>query len=199
MKFLPLTQGYYAIVDNEEYERLSQWKWRIQRNGNNIYVVRTIYLPDGKQRVRTLHREVLGLHHPTPGKVVDHADGNTLDNRRGNLRLCTHSQNSINQPTRKGKKSSKYKGVFYKPDGRLFKACWKASIKCKGKVHNLGNFYDEFSAVKAYNSAAYRLFGKFAYLNHWDGPTNKQEDDSPENPIRTPPPTGETTATSPQH
>ncbi|MFC1782116.1 HNH endonuclease [Planctomycetota bacterium] len=183
MKFLPLTQGFYAIVDNEEYERLSQWKWRVQRSGQKIYVVRTMYSPGGKKKTQTLHREVLNMRRNIPGMVIDHADGNTLDNRRQNLRLCTYSQNAINQPPRRGKQTSKYKGVRFRRTEPHVKKPWMATIHCKGKRYHLGNFFDEFSAVKAYNSAAYRLFGKFAYLNNWDGPTKeKGKDNHPDKP-----------------
>lgn len=146
MKFLPLTQGFYAIVDNEEFERLSQWKWRVQRSGQKIYVVRTMYSPGGKKKTQTLHREVLNMRRNIPGMVVDHADGNTLDNRRQNLRLCTYSQNAINQPPRRGKQTSKYKGVRFRRTEPHVKKPWMATIHCKGKRYHLGNFIDEFSA-----------------------------------------------------
>lgn len=99
------------------------------------------------------------------GIDVDHKNGNALDNRRANLRLCTRRQNSLNRvkPTgARGKApSSRFKGV----DFCLFSKRWRARIKCYGATTQLGRFASESDAALAYDAAARRLFGEFAALN----------------------------------
>jgi len=95
-----------------------------------------------------------------PGLEVDHINGNTLDCRRLNLRLCTHKQNLANQKKQSGR-SSQFKGVsFSKSRGK-----WEAYIKTDGKKKHLGRFDTEEAAAYAYDLEAFRLFGWFAKLN----------------------------------
>jgi len=93
---------------------------------------------------------------------VDHINGNPLDKRRSNLRLCTHAQNCRNRRNRKDHKSSRYKGVGKSKRGGNFYAC----ITKKGKRYNLGSYVDERKAGLAYNLAAFLLYEDFAYYNH---------------------------------
>jgi hypothetical protein len=94
---------------------------------------------------------------------VDHIDHNGLNNRRSNLRLCTAQQNARNhRPQLRG--SSKYKGVSWRQDGKVFRAL----IWHNGKSINLGRFKNEIDAAKAYDKAAKKYFGEFAYLNFPD-------------------------------
>ena len=109
------------------------------------------------------------------GRLIDHVDGNTLDCRKGNLRICTYSQNGANRKGLQKQQTSKYKGVMYIKARGYYKAGWAAVIRCNGEKHYLGFFRDEYVAVKAYNVAAYRCFGGFAYLNRWDGPTSNKQ------------------------
>ena len=106
-----------------------------------------------------MHREIM---HAPKGMVVDHIDGNSLNNRRSNLRLCTVSQNHQNRRRTYG--SSKYKGAWW--DKRRNK--WVAAITFKGKYIYLGFFDNEIDAGKAYDRKAAELFGEFAYLNFPD-------------------------------
>ena len=93
------------------------------------------------------------------GTLVDHIDRNSLNNRRGNLRLCTPSQNILNTRGKKG--TSKYKGVWWNTK----KNKWLAMITSKGRHFHLGFFDEEIEAAKAYDRKAVELFGEFAYLN----------------------------------
>lgn len=115
-----------------------------------------------------------------PGFLVDHINGDKLDNRRSNLRLATRSDNEANKRKRRSHKKkdgsiqtySKYKGVTKIQDGR--KKCWRAIISTntnnagKTKQVNLGTFYTEREAAEAYNKAALEMFGEFALLNDFD-------------------------------
>ena len=177
MKYIKLTQGHFAVVDDEDYERLTRWKWRIQRSRDKLYASRSTRNSENYQsNVRLLHYEVMCLMEKLPpGFCVDHISGEGLDCRKGNLRLCTHEQNVWHAGPRRGKKHSKYKGVEYRPPQPPFKGGWVAYITKRGKRFYLGIYDDEHSAVIAYNVAAYRLFGKFAYLNHFDNPTRPEE------------------------
>jgi hypothetical protein len=168
MRFIKLDKGCTAIVDEVDYDRVRKWKWRVHPNGWGMYAYRRFVTPDGKHHRRFLHHEVMGFK-PPKGLVVDHADGNPLNCSRSNLRLCTHAQNDVNKPANRTQKSSKYKGVSHIRN--LLSRPWRVRISYENKKYFLGHFADEYSAMKMYNVWAYRLYGKFAYLNRWDGPT----------------------------
>lgn len=106
-----------------------------------------------------MHRMIMNA---SKGFVVDHINHNGLDNRKANLRLVTNAQNSYNRPCFKKKGSpSQYKGVYWsKRDNK-----WQVQISCKGKVKTIGQFKDEIQAAKAYDKAAKKYHGEFAYLN----------------------------------
>ena len=92
---------------------------------------------------------------------VDHINGDTLDNRKSNLRNCNNTQNSQNTPKPKGKYSSKYKGVCYKSSTKK----WRAYITVNKKPIELGSFKEERDAAKAYNKAAIKYHKEFANIN----------------------------------
>lgn len=152
-KQIPLTQGQFAIVDDEDFERLNQHKWYF----NQGYAVHCVgKRPNYKQIL--MHREIMK---PLPGFQIDHINHKKLDNRRINLRICNNSENSRNRAHLQ-KSSSKYKGVtWHKKDKR-----WIAQIKICGKQKRIGAFKDEAKAARAYNKKAIELFGKFARLNN---------------------------------
>jgi hypothetical protein len=156
MKKIKLTQGKFALVDDEDFEYLNQFKWSVYKDYNTFYVTRQIKLPNGKHRSIKMHREIM----KTPkGKLTDHADGNGLNNQKYNLRICTAQENNRNLRHRKIK-SSKYKGVYL---GN--KKYWRAHIGVNSKQVYLGCFSSENEAALAYNEKAKELFGEFAYLN----------------------------------
>lgn len=152
-KQIQLTKGKTAIVDDEDYERVNRHGWVVSGK-RTLYAHATI----GGKSVY-MHRLILAA---PQGAHVDHINGNTLDNRKENLRVCTRSQNSANsRKYRLQAATSKYKGVsFYTRYNK-----WVASIKAQGKQHFLGYFSEEKEAAIAYNRAALNLHGQFARLN----------------------------------
>jgi hypothetical protein len=155
-KEIILTKGKVAIVDDEDYERLSEWKWHVV---NGKYAARSVW--DGKSKTKKmvlLHREVMSA---TDGFDVDHINLNTFDNRKANLRVVTHQDNCFNRPGLS--KHSKHKGVYKLPNGS-----WASKIKVGEKAHNLGTYKSEIDAAKAYNVAALKLVGECAWLNDVD-------------------------------
>lgn len=157
MKEIKLTQGKVTLVDDEDFEWLSQWKWCI---GNDGYAVRAIRL-NGKQKTLFMHRVVMN----TPsGMDTDHKDRNKLNNQRSNLRVCTRSQNLMNSKKRVNG-HSKFKGVHVWTDGKS--KYYKAQIHVGGKrIAKCFPFTPEgeIHAAKAYNELAKKHFGEFACL-----------------------------------
>ena len=153
-KLIPLTQGKFAIVDAENYEQLSKYRWYAVKSRRTYYAIRSVK----RSRVQIrMHRMLLNA---PPGLLVDHINNNGLDNRRSYLRLCTRAQNALNQRPRRGT-SSRYKGVGWDKSKKKF----RASITHHYKRIHLGYFDDEIDAAKAYDKKAKELFGEFAYLN----------------------------------
>lgn len=148
-----LSDGDYALVDEEDYEELRTLTWH---HGNEGYVVHTVGIA-GETHQLLMHRVVLRA---PPEVLVDHWDGNRLDNRKFNLRSATHRQNAQNRATIAGRR---YKGTYQAGDR------WKARIKYDGQMIHLGAFPTEEIAAVAYDLAAHRLFGEFARLNFPDG------------------------------
>jgi len=155
---IPLTQGYFAIVDPQDYQRLSKYKWRLCRTkGKNVlYAERSVRLAGGKYSRILMHRQLIEA---PEGYVIDHMNGCGLDNRRANLRLATAAQNAWNSNKRNPR--SGYKGVWFAKDKRM----WRASIVCKGRRKHLGYFRDKIDAAKAYDDAAKTYHKEFARLN----------------------------------
>lgn len=158
MKQIPLTQGKFALVDDEDFEWLSQWKWCAQKAGENIYAVRDGKFKDGFHQTIRMHRAILDL--TDPSIFCDHVDGNGLNNQRDNLRRCCHAENSRNINLSKRNKSG-FKGVsWYKSTSK-----WVAMVRVNGKGVHLGYFSDIADAARAYNEAALKHHGNFANLN----------------------------------
>jgi hypothetical protein len=158
MRTIPLTQGKVAIVDDDDFERLNQFKWHALRNGPRIwYAVRLVRPdPDGPQRAVLMHRLIIGNH----SGWTDHINGDGLDNRRSNLRVCTRSQNLANSKLRSDNTSG-FKGVCRFAVKRPTSKKWRA--KLAGQL--VGNFHTKEEAAQAYNRAAKETYGEFALLN----------------------------------
>ena len=152
-KEVPLTRGQFALVDDQDYERVSQYKWTLDKNG---YAVRKAGGRKNPKKIM-LHRFIMDA--PT-GYDVDHVDHDLLNNTRRNLRICTRSQNNANRISLPGS-SSQYKGVSWNASRGL----WQVFQTAYGKRRWLGTFDDERRAAMAYDDAAYAAFGDFAYLN----------------------------------
>jgi hypothetical protein len=152
---IPLTQGRVALVDDQDYEWLNQTKWRYCEDEPRPGYARG-HLRGTGVHIR-MHRLILDA---PPDMQVDHINGNTLDNRRVNLRLASQVQNSRNaQPHRHAR--SPYKGVSWQPTHRK----WRAMICINGTLKHLGYFANEVDAAHAYDNAARSMFGEFARTN----------------------------------
>ena len=155
MKRIKLTKGKFALVDDEDFEYLNQWKWTCVGRG---YAQRKYSIKGGRKGINMyMHRDIVSI---PKDKFIDHINGNGLDNRKSNLRICTLSQNNANR-----KKSingtSMYKGVsWYSPYGK-----WCARI-CKNDLDIFIEYFkSEKEAALAYNEAAIKYHGEFANLN----------------------------------
>lgn len=154
-KKIPLTQGQFAIVDSGDYDSISQWKWLAQYNDccGTFYAQRNGPGSTSKKKIKVqMHRLIVDA---PVGSLVDHINGDTLDNRRANLRICTKAQNLQNTKPRK-RNTSGYMGVGF----RSLK--WFASIRANGKHHWLGTFASMEEAVAARQKAEELLHGEFA-------------------------------------
>lgn len=152
VKTINLTKGKSCIIDDEDYELVSSMKWYAKFNGR-FYAVN-----ESKNSRVFMHRLIAGVKHAELD--VDHINRNTLDNRRANLRIVTRQQNLFNVPKRKNCVSV-YKGVCRDKSGKR----WRARISVSGETYHLGVFELETDAARAYNRAAVKHFGEFAFLN----------------------------------
>ena len=145
---IKLTQGKLAIIDAEDYEKLSRVKWQF----NNGYAVKSVRV--GKKfKTLMMHREILNA---PEGLEIDHKNGNRLDNRKSNLRFCTRSENICNISALPNK-SSPYKGVTWHKVSKK----WQARVKKNGKSYFLGLFHNECDAAQAYVEKAKELHYEF--------------------------------------
>ena len=148
MKQILLTRDKVAPVDDEDYERLSRYKWQALKDRTTWYACRTVRR-HGQRRVLLMHREILGIKGRE--REVDHKDGNGLDNRRNNLRVATLSQNRFNAGKYSTNKSG-YKGVSFDAQSRR----WVAQIAAHGKKFSLGRYNTPEDAARAHDAVAKR-------------------------------------------
>ena len=158
MAILQLTKGYTAIIDDDDFEKLSKYNCHVCENGSNIYARRTVgYL--GKKIIRNyLHREIINC---LENEKVDHIDGNGLNCKKENLRKCNSSENNRNRISRP-RSSSKYLGVSFSKSTRKK---WLSQIVINGKNKNLGRFEREIDAALEYDKFAKIHHKEFANLN----------------------------------
>lgn len=152
IKLVPLTRGLDAIVDADDFEKVSAFNWvaGMRRDGK-------AYAYCSDQKFPAMHRLVVG--NPPKEFWVDHINCNTLDNRKSNLRLVTAAQSNMNRTKRVGSKT-KYKGVGSHPNGKF-----KSTITVEGKGIHLGYFFTQEEAARRYDEEAKKRFGEFAHLN----------------------------------
>lgn len=151
MKELKLTQGMVALVDDEDFELVSQYNWSAAKGRHTYYA---------EQKRRLKHRHMHRLIMDTPvGMTVDHLDGNGLNNQKSNLRNCSPTQNCQNRVHRNSSKYG-YQGVTDKGKNKFY-----AYIRYKTKLTHLGVYSSASLAAEAYNKKAIELYGSDAKLN----------------------------------
>jgi len=154
---IKLSNGKCALVDNKDFEHINEYCWEAHRTPSGKWYARRVEIIDDRRVKVWMHRLIIDV---PAGMETDHRNGNGLDNRRKNIRACTRSQNRFNK--RPTKHSSKYKGVSWVKSGHK----WRALISLPGRLNvMLGYFKDERKAALAYDVAARKYFGAFAYLN----------------------------------
>jgi len=144
-----------ALVDDEDFVELNEFKWYALKMRNNYYAVRSEYTFPRKTIL--MHRVILKAD---PTRQVDHKDHNGLNNQRENIRLCSSAQNQMNQ-RRQNNTSSQFKGVYW----CKFSKKWAGQVRYQGKHIFLGRFGNEKTAAYAYDKKAKELFGEFAQSN----------------------------------
>lgn len=142
---IPLTCGKFAIVDDDDYERLMQWKWRAMPSRHTFYAIRSEW-GNGGNVTMLMHREITK---PEPGYDVHHRNGNGLDNRRANLEVCRHDDHVRMRSHAKRAGTSGHVGVYWCKDRRK----WRAWIRVDGKQKHLGCFEIEEDAACAVAAA----------------------------------------------
>lgn len=152
---IELTKGLYALIDEEDYQLVSELKWYADVRKVNAYAVRKTK----KDGVLKMHRYILEKHgFDLTGKEVDHINCDGLDNRKENLRVCTVLENRRNQKLRYNMST---KGIYYHRQSQK----WCARLKIENKRISLGYFYTKEEATAAYDEAAKKYFGDFAKTN----------------------------------
>lgn len=164
MKGIKLSRNLVALVDDEDFEYLNQFKWSVNSSNNAFYAVRCVPAPEkGKYKNGKTKRKKLRMHNvilnPPKGYEIDHINNNSLDNRKSNLRIAYRGQNTCNRRAVVNT-TSNFKGVS------LRGIKWRAQIQIGNKKFYLGDFASEKIAAIAYNEAALRLHGIFAVLNN---------------------------------
>lgn len=178
---IKLTNGMTALVDNDDYCLVNQYKWRYWKKPNNItgYAYTSIKINNKWKNSVQMHRLILGLTNPQI--ITDHKNDNGLDNRKANLRICSKQENNCNVNKRKNNTSG-YKGVYKREYGYNLnkygnkirykkKNIWECHIRFSGKTIHIGVFSTKIEAAKAYDKKAKELFGEFARLNFEESDT----------------------------
>lgn len=159
LAFLPLTRGLWTVVDAQDFDQVNDGKWTAHpsRSANSIrwYANRRLVI-GGRTRSVMMHRVLMGAPR---GLDVDHENGDSLDNRRGNLRACTRSDNHCNRRYRLG--SSGYRGVVWHKES----GTWQVHVSKDKVVYSGGYFHDVVEAARHRDRMALKHHGEFAILN----------------------------------
>jgi hypothetical protein len=152
-----LDEGKWTILDPNDYYRFGRFKWCIGGGNGKLYAIRGQRIGADDLKIVRLHRLIMNA---PDGLLVDHRNGDGLDNRRANLRLATRAQNQYNKRKRKNA-TSRFRGVYFHKEHRK----WAACLIVAGKKIWLGYFDSEIEAAKAYDEAAKKYRGEFACPN----------------------------------
>lgn len=158
MKEIPLTQGKVALVDDEDFELVNQYRWYALRNHRTFYAVKQMRQVDGRRGLLWMHRLILGL--TDSRQQADHINHNGLDNRRVNLRVVSQSENAQNRRMALANKSG-FKGVAL--DSRTQR--YRVQIRINRKPTTIGYFATAEEAARVYDAKARELYGEFACVN----------------------------------
>jgi hypothetical protein len=160
MQKIELTQGKFALVDDEDYAELIKYKWFARRGKlkKSFYAFRNKKVGPNQYKTILMHREILQI--TDSNTIIDHKDFNGLNNQKNNLRIATSSQNMAHRTPKAGS-TSKYLGVYWSAHCNK----WRAQMSKNRKRKHLGLFETEEQAALAYNKAAMQLHGEFANLN----------------------------------
>lgn len=153
MKKIPLTQGQFALVDDEDFDTVNKYSWAARAIGHSFTAMRR-----NGQTTISMHRQILGLLKSYD--QVDHIDGNPLNNTRSNLRVCALTENLWKRGCNYNNACG-LKGVRYSKRRKK----WYAQIQANKKRMHIGSFNSKEEAANAYNEAALCLHGEFAFLN----------------------------------
>ncbi len=151
---LPLSQGLVAIIDEQDYPILSQYRWCAAKCRHTFVACRGTWR-DGRTKKVYLHRLIMNA---PQNSLVDHINGDGLDNRRCNLRICTKKENNRNRTRMQSLNTSGFRGAFWEHGCKK----WRAQISVNNKNHHIGVFHSKHEAASAYQQAAKRLYGIFA-------------------------------------
>lgn len=154
MRKIELTQGKVAFVDDEDYDYLNQWKWYAQNTKCGFYAARGCVKNKNSGKI-FMHRVIMATE---KGMMCDHADHNTLNNQKSNLRNCTALQNQLNKSSHKNS-TSKYKGVSW------FNGKWIAQTRFNKTKIYIGRFENEIDAAMAYDKKVKEFNKEFVNLN----------------------------------
>ncbi len=152
MKEIQLTQGKTALVDDDVYDYLNQWKWYASKIGHTFYAYRHV-----QRKNVAMHREILGVQNKSV--LVDHIDFNGLNNTKENLRTCSIEENNRHSRRIMRKNKTGYRGVY------KYLRYYLAQITIDGKARHIGCFDNPVDAAKTYDEYAKQLHGDFAILN----------------------------------
>jgi hypothetical protein len=146
VQHIPLSQGQVALVDDQDFPLLSEFRWsyRAERGGRQGYAVRH-HQVDGKDRLCYMHRQIMN---PSPGQEVIFLNHDRLDCRRANLRVVSKEEARRHHRVRRDSKSG-VKGVRYNPETDT----WSAYVHRHGRCYHVGTFHSEAAAAGAYESA----------------------------------------------
>jgi hypothetical protein len=156
MTIIVISKGLHTAVDDDVLDLFSTLKWQAMYDSHTKkYYARCHQRIDGKDKTVLIHRIIMGAK---KGEIVDHINGNTLDNRRQNLRICTNAENCRNKKIHSDNQNG-FKGI------RKHKNFWQAKVTKDYKDYYAGSFKTPLEAAIAYNKKAKELFGEFAKLN----------------------------------